>query len=76
MRNQQRLTGIESQEKALVAAAVVIIWQDLDDDTVAGDLHATLVFLIGADQSVVGLGPGTRRIDWSLKLAPAKVDGD
>lgn len=73
--NKQGLTGREPQDKALVATAVVVIWQDLADNAAACRLHPASVFCNGSDQNRIALPRKTRGIIGAVELTPAKIDG-
>jgi len=73
--NNQGLTGIEPQDKALMAASVLIVRQDLDDNAVSFRLNTTFVFVEGVGQSPVALNCKAHRIVSTVALRPTNVDG-
>ena len=63
------------QNKALMAASFVIIWQDFDDNSVPFCLYSAFAFIERNGQSCVTLIYKVSRIVWEVELTPSDIDG-
>ena len=76
MGNKQGLAGMEFQYKALMAASVVIIRQNFDDDTIPFRLNTAFAFVERNGQSRIILICKANRIVWAIELTPTYIDSD